>query len=286
MTREPSLMRRIAKLWLPPIIQDGLRALRKKPAVNAEGFHEFECLGLRWRLEMQSSIAKSMLATGVWERETTDLVLDFVKPEMRGLSVGANFGYYALLMAQRVGPTGRVWAFEPTKHYRDQLNWHLNANGFSDRVTVVPFGLSDKAEEAAIEISPQSASMHFPPTEKLTGRERIELVALDSIAAGLGIDRVDFVSLDIDGHEPAFFRGARATLTRNLPPIAMEFSQECLYSAGSDARQLAATLQGMGYKICSESTRTPFPNELAFLKECGNYRIHSNALALRNDAVS
>jgi hypothetical protein len=147
-------------------------------------------------------------------------------------------------------------------------------------------GLSDKIEEAVIDLSSQSASLHYSPTEKLVGRERIKLVTLDSIAADLGISRVDFVSLDIDGHEPAFLRGARATLTRDLPPIALEFAQECLYFADSDVRQLAAMLKDIGYEICSEKTRAPFPTEFAFLRECGNYRTYGNALALRKDKIA
>jgi FkbM family methyltransferase len=284
LTSKPGLMRRIAKLWLPPIVQDGVRVLRQKRSIPQGGLHEFECLGLRWRLAMDSLVAQTMLATGVWEKDTTDVVLDLVKPGMRVLSVGANFGYFALLMARRVGLTGHVWAFEPVKHFRDQLTWNMTENGLSDQVTVVPFGLSDKTTEAIINIEPATASLHEVPHHRYVSKEKIKLVTLDSIAVDLGIDSIDFLSLDIDGHEPAFLRGARSTLTRNLPSIALEFCQEALYYQGSDVHELAAILKEMGYEICSEKTRTPFASEIAFLKECGNYGNYSNALALPKKA--
>jgi FkbM family methyltransferase len=248
--------------------------------VKDEGFQEFECLGLRWRLDMASAISRSMVRTGVWERETTNAVLDLVKPGMRVLAVGANFGYYALLMAQRVGRGGRVWAFEPTLKFREQLNWHVKTNGFADLVTIVPFGLSDSVQSVTIEIMSQSASLHFPPNLPRVGSEVVHLKPLDAVASELGIEKIDFIQMDIDGHEVAFVRGARQTLSTHLPPIAMEFAQSCLHFAGSDVRELAALLRELGYDICSEKTKKPYKNEFEFLLDCGNFDRYSNALAM------
>jgi FkbM family methyltransferase len=274
-------LKRLARAWTPPILADALRSALKPAPPRYDGVVTFACQGLTWRLDARSSIARQMLVTGVWEPATTALVADLVKEGMQTLSVGANFGYYALLMARQVGPAGHVWAFEPTACYRAMLDAHLAMNGLADRVTVVPFGLSDAAARATIDISPQSASMHYGPQETRLGQEEIELRRLDDVAAELGIQRVDFVSIDIDGHEPAFLRGADKTLRRDLPPIAMEFAQECLHYAGSDVREVASLLVDIGYQICSETTREPFPSEHAFLKECGNFSHYANALAVR-----
>ena len=186
-------MKQLLKVWLPPIVVDSARAVLKATPrpVKDEGFQECECLGLRWRLDMASCISRSMVATGVWERDTTNVVLDLVKPGMQVLAVGANFGYYALLMAQRVGRGGHVWAFEPTLKFREQLNWHVKTNGFADIVTIVPFGLSDSVESVTIEIMSQSASLHFPPNLPRIGSEVIDLKPLDTVASELGIEKID-----------------------------------------------------------------------------------------------
>ena len=236
---------------------------------------------MKWRLDMSSNIAQQMHATGAWEFQTTELIQDLVKPGMQALSVGANFGYYALLMGRQVGETGHVWAFEPTRHFREMLEHHLKINGLESRVTVVPYGLSDTETGATIDISPQSASMHYAPQESRVGQEEIQLKRLDDVADGLGIRRIDFISIDIDGHEPAFLRGGTQVLSRDVPSIAMEFAQECLHYAGSDVREVADLLHQLGYEICSEMTRQPYSSELAFLKECGNFRHYANALAVR-----
>ena len=284
-------MKELIRSLVPPIIVDAARAVRDKlrtppPAPVRSGIREVERLGLRWRLDMASLIAFHMVEFGVWEKETTEVVTDLVGPGMHVLSVGANFGYYAMLMAQRVGPTGHVWAFEPTEKFRQQLQWHVEANRFKDRVTVLPFGLSDSERNASIDLTAQSASMHYASNIPREGSETVHLRRLDDVAAEIGIERIDFVSMDIDGHEAAFLRGARKTLSRDVPPIAMEFAQRCLHAAGSDVREVAALLHEIGYEICSERTRQPYEHEMAFLIECGNFDRDSNALALPRRGAS
>jgi hypothetical protein len=115
----------------------------------------------------------------------------------------------------------------------------------------------------------------------VTGRETIHLRRLDDVATELGVaDRLDFISMDIDGHEPAFFVGGKETLTRRHPPIAKECAQRCLYHAGTDVRGFATLVQSMGYTLCDETTRRPWPSEFAFLQACGNYTSDANVLAL------
>src|SRR5262249_5002606 len=157
---------------------------------------------------------------------------------------------------------------EPVQLFRDQLRWHVETNGFSDRVTIVPYGLSDSEVSATIHIQPQSASLHYAPSEAYIGSEIINVSTLDSLAERLAIGRVDFISMDVDGHETAVLRGARKTLSRDLPPIAMEFAQACLHVAGSNVSEVAALLHEIGYEICSEKTRRPYGDEFAFLRDC------------------
>ena len=232
---------------------------------------------------MASSIARSLVRFGVWEPATTKIVLDLVKPGMKVLSVGANFGYYALLMAKSVGLEGHVWAFEPTQKFRDQLTWHVEQNGFGDRVTILPYGLSDAKTSVSIELMEQSASMHFPPSYpngSIIGSETIRLELLDEVSDELGIGDIDFISMDIDGHEARFLRGAISTLKRSRPPMVMEFAQSHLHVAGSDVREVAALLHEIGYEICSEETRLPYEKEIDFLRACGNFSNVTNALVV------
>ena len=265
------LKRRVTS-WIPRSRDETDRS-----QVPSSGWVEVERLGLHWRLEMRSCISQSLVGSGVWEPVTTHLIKDLVNPGMHVLDVGANFGYYTLLLAQQVGPTGRVWAFEPVSMFRNQLLWHLERNRFSDRVTVVPYGLSDRCSTSPISVSASSATLHAVDTASRP--ESIELRPLDEVVPELGIDRIDFVKSDIDGHEPWFLDGGRSTFRRFRPPIAVEFAQHVLHVAGSDVREQARLLHELGYVICSEATREPYSSEMDFLMECGNFTFSGNAIA-------
>src|SRR5438874_873774 len=94
--------KQLIKCWVPPIMLAFARKVLTPapPPIKHEGIQEIECWGLRWRLDMASIISRTMVETHAWEPDTTNVILDFVKPGMHVLSVGANFGYFALLMAQ------------------------------------------------------------------------------------------------------------------------------------------------------------------------------------------
>lgn len=48
-----------------------------------------------------------------WFEDEIKFVRRLLKPGQKAIDIGANYGVYTLSMAKAVGPTGRVWAFEP-----------------------------------------------------------------------------------------------------------------------------------------------------------------------------
>lgn len=62
--------------------------------------------------------------------------------------VGANVGYYTKLFSERVGSSGRVYAFEPLPTTVAKLT---AAAGGLDNVSILPVALSDRTGNAAID---------------------------------------------------------------------------------------------------------------------------------------
>src|SRR5208337_857429 len=72
------------------------------------------------------------------------------------VDVGANCGYYTLLLASLIGPEGRVWACEPIPSMVPLLRQSVQLNGFESRVEVV---------ETAVLESSRAVELHMPGSD-------------------------------------------------------------------------------------------------------------------------
>lgn len=230
--------------------------------------------GLRWMLYNDRYLDQEILKWGFFEKETTEIFLKLVKPQMIVFDVGANFGYYTALTAARLNSEGHVHAFEPTLHYRTRLFGNLVANRLESRVTVHPVALSNQTGEAEIRIGNSSATMH--PVGEYGSVERIALRRLDDFVVEEKIDRIDLIKVDIDGHEPQFVEGSVRTLTRFRPAIVLEFNEQNLQQHGSSSNIQRKRLEELDYVLFSEKTGRPFSSPVEFDVECADPRFSAN----------
>jgi hypothetical protein len=63
-------------------------------------------------------ISPHLMLDGVWEIRTTEVVVDLLLPGMTAIDVGANLGYFTLLMAGLCGPSGRCSRSSPIQMSR------------------------------------------------------------------------------------------------------------------------------------------------------------------------
>ena len=131
-------------------------------------------------------IATHLLGDEIWEASETAAFLAHVRPGMCVFDVGANIGYYTLLAARAVGPSGRVYAFEPEPHNFELLTRNVAENRFtnvrainaavSNRVGVVRLHLDDaNFGSASPSRSVRSVRRRAAPVE-------VETVRLDDYA--------------------------------------------------------------------------------------------------------
>ena len=143
------------------------------------------------------------------------------------LDDGANVGIYSLLFSRLVGSKGKVYAFEPTPPTFAQLEKNLLASG-AKNVTAYSFALGCDPGQATIHL-PNGVSGHaaLEPHGDAWGEGpvepyEVEVRRLDDWADEKGLDRLDFVKLDLEGAEPLAIEDASATLRRHLPSIHLK----------------------------------------------------------------
>lgn len=169
------------------------------------------------------------------------------------LDVGAHYGYTALALAQLVGISGRVFAFEPVQNTAGCLCETRALNGL-EHLQVVPVGLSDSDQMTTIDVS-FVRGMAQPELQRGCGRHTICVTSLDHIWTDLarGNERADGVKLDVQGMELNALTGMRAFLEAWQPRLAIEFHP------GVDRDAVLELLEACGYGVGTPIA--PLPGE-------------------------
>jgi FkbM family methyltransferase len=168
---------------------------------------------------------------------------DHVREGETWLDVGAHYGYTALALSTIVGPSGRVFAFEPVLTTAGALHQTRRLSGFS-HLTVVPVGLGSGADGLSIEILPTVRGMaNRIAGPSGTDHEAILVTGFDWLwpRVSRGDLRVHGVKIDVQGMELEVISGMTGTLAASRPKMVLEFHE------GVDSGRVTALLEEAGY---------------------------------------
>ncbi len=180
-----------------------------------------------------TSLAPHLMLDGYWEFWITDIIWNNIKPGAHCLDVGANLGYYSMLMADLAGPSGSLRAFEPNPRMHELLHRNLELNGFLGMAQSVNRAVSTRSGDilsfqASLEHPKNGSLMAAPSADTVV--TQVETVALDEYA-----DRpVDFIKIDVEGAEEQVWHGMQKLLDASPDiRILLEFNaQRCADAPG------------------------------------------------------
>jgi len=199
--------------------------------------------GYRMRVDWQ--IHRSFVY-GSWEPEVVRSIQSHVKRGMRVLDIGAQSGFYSLLLARLIGPEGLVFAFEPLPANYRILEENVSLNHISN-VVVIREAVSDQSGEISFEFPHEEASLVAGPILEgdSLGTFRVPSISLDDFAHQTG-HHVHFIKMDVEGAETAVLRGAVQTLRTSHPTMMIELH----YNSSQQGQHPAISLlQELGYQI-------------------------------------
>ena len=187
-----------------------------------------------------------------YERFTTRRLLDFVKPGGIFVDVGANIGYFTLRAARRVGPTGRVYAFEPMQRAYDRLVQHVSLNGLSNVKTERLVVTSRSSGRQSVSFRNSWKLFDAPAVDDEP--EQVDTTSLDDYVVRAGVSRLDMMKVDVDGYECRVISGAKETLRRFRPVLILEMGKYTTRAVGDSINDVIDVLQSIGYTFHSEAT--------------------------------
>jgi FkbM family methyltransferase len=169
---------------------------------------------------------------------------------MTVVDVGANIGYFSLLSARIVGPSGHVIAIEPVPTNRAILTEAVERNGLT-QVTVIAEALGDRPGTGSLHQADQltypnrTASMASDASDGQ--RFEVRIRTLDELLASLRVDHVDLLKIDVDGFEWQILQGASESLAGGkIAHVIVECEPFWLQKAGTSKQAIADYLRRFG----------------------------------------
>jgi FkbM family methyltransferase len=184
-----------------------------------------------------------------YEPNVTAVIVDRLRPGMHVLDIGANIGWYTMLSASLVGPSGSVTAIEPNPDSAKLLEASRRANSF-DNVTVHQVAAGREPGLLVLHGSYGDAMTLAAPEDAaaLTNATTVPSFRVDDL---IPRDKnIDLVKIDVQGAEYNALLGASELIKRCHPTIVSEFSPSMMPGiSGVDGREYLRFLLAFGYKI-------------------------------------
>jgi len=198
--------------------------------------------------ERDAHVSRRIREEGVWEPCESGLVLNLLQPGQVFVDAGANIGYFTLLAASRVGPGGRVFAFEPDPDNFRLLEANVELNGVTACVTAVQAALGERSGAGRLYLSRHNLGDHRVCAAD-DARDSLPIAQIPGgeYLAGRA-ERVDLVKVDTQGAEYHVIAGLMPWLaTLAAPPrFIVELTPHALRQAGASGRALVELLGTLG----------------------------------------
>jgi len=152
--------------------------------------------------------------------------------------VGANVGFYSLLAARCVGPSGRVFAFEPVPENLAYLRRHVALNALA-QVTVYPIAVSDTCAHLRFTRGANRSTGHLDNSGDL----EVKTVTLDNFVFGQGNPPPQIMKVDVEGAEIRVLCGAQRILEIHRPLLFLATHGAVLH------QKCCAWLRSAGYRL-------------------------------------
>jgi FkbM family methyltransferase len=175
-----------------------------------------------------------------WFEKEIAFVRRLLRPGMRAVDIGANYGTYTLAMAQAVGPAGRVWAYEPSSATARYLRQTIARNALAN-VEMTQAALSHRTGIGRLRLDEQVELNRL--SDEGNGEE-VSLTTLDAECESRRWDRIDFIKIDAEGGEVDIVRGGEMFFAEQSPLVMFERK-----AAGGENEGAQSAFLARGYAL-------------------------------------
>jgi FkbM family methyltransferase len=208
----------------------------------------YKILGLKSYLKLISKTYICGINAGLWKNSYPELhhLKNIIRKGDICIDIGANMGYYSYFLSKYSGKTGKVYAVEPIKLFGEILKKNVNHKK-KDNFIIYPYALGEKEQIVQMGVPVIDGVLHHGMTKVISEKNKdfekvfdVEMRVPDDLFSG--IEKIDFIKVDIEGYEHLVFSNMTNTIKRCSPIIQSELS-------GTENRKSVINLlTSIGYK--------------------------------------
>lgn len=189
--------------------------------------------GFDMELDISRSHAQQLLyVEGDRFVEERHLLKSLLRPGMTAVDVGANIGYYLMLLKQQVGRDARVICIEPSGENLPELRRNIEINRF-ESVVLHEVALGDHEGDTGLHSGINSGIAETGGAEYVVPLRRLDQLVTE---------RVDFLKVDVEGYEGQVLAGAEGILATSRPVLFLELHPHIVGRFGHSVRGILDSL--------------------------------------------
>jgi len=194
-----------------------------------------------------------------YEANETQFICRFIKKNMVVIDIGANHGYYTLLISKIIDGEGIVIAFEPVNSLVKKLKKNITLNRLKN-IIVEPYAVSLKEETRefylCLDGKESLSSLRLPSNDVFCRKKKIKIntIFLDKYLHDKEITKVDFIKIDAEGGELNILKGGVDLLVNFRPVIMCEIDEKRTIPWGYTPSEIYNFLKAHNYllfEICN-----------------------------------
>lgn len=210
--------------------------------------------GFRMRGNTTDFVQSTVFFFGEWEPNITAWVRRTLRPGDVFVDVGANVGYYTLLAAELVGPTGAVVAIEASPSIYELLAANVALNPtLSERITCINAAVLDRSCTVTVHHGPDhnfGSTSVVSPAEGSWVEATVPGEPLDRLLGGVDPQRVRIVKIDVEGAEWFVAQGMKEFLAARGPSleVLLELDPRRVAETGHDPADVLTVFTEAGLR--------------------------------------
>ena len=196
------------------------------------------------KLYLDSSDSLRLSVKKEFEPETTDLIQKNIFSGNIVVDIGANIGFFTLIMSNGVKKEGKVFSFEPTRPTYSKLLDNISLNKYKF-VTPKNLALSNSRKESIINITKDPGQSHMLPDDQVakdglvpdnSNYQEISVDTIDEFTEREKLHHIDIMKIDAEGQDLNVLRGSNKLLkSKTINYIICEIEDA---AANEDIRSL------------------------------------------------